>query len=487
VGVEFTLRVEMTPQAREPTLDIGAIDAPTGASRTSPNNRLVLIAILALEAALLYWGLRASPWPAVAVSLGCLFLLIAYRWPHLSTALVFAAAPLSFQVGVFGGSFIAVPTEPMIFLALTGRAVRAMTGQSLRVGRLPLIVPLAAYGGATLLSCFTGEHLSVSLKGWLVLVGYSVFGYVAFADFDWSPKQRALCLRVAATVVAIVAAYGVVRSLIEGVSSRFGYGIARPFFAEHGTYSAYLSLFVPWLMLEALDRRSWSRVAYAAAFWLVLAAVVLSFTRAAWLSLAIVLPATLLTWSHRKRSVRTLGASVAWAAVFLLVVFATGLGDRLTRHALTIVDTENVSNLERVNRWMAGWEMARAHQWTGVGYESFSDSYPSYRRKVILTQEAFVRMGVHNEALRALSEAGLLGLLAGAWLVWAIAAAGLGTFRRSSQDRSRMALGITAGLGTYFVHGWLNAYPGSDKLGLAIWMAIGAVAALSKSEGQPTG
>jgi hypothetical protein len=50
-----------------------------------------------------------------------------------------------------------------------------------------------------------------------------------------------------------------------------------------------------------------------------------------------------------------------------------------------------------------------------------------------------------------------------------------------------MALGITTGLGTYFVHGWLNAYPGSDKVGLAIWMAVGAVAALSKSEDQPTG
>ena len=473
----------MTPQAREPTLDIGAIDGPTGTSRIRNDNRILLACILAFEAALLYWGARgASPWLAVAVSLGCLFALIAYRWPHLGTALVFAAAPLSFQVRVVGGSFMAIPTEPMIFLAIAGRAARAMTSESPRVGRLPLIAPLAAYGAATLLSCFTGEHLSVGLKAWLVLFGYAVFGYVAFADLDWSPEQRARCLRIAATVAAVVAAYGVVRSLIEGVSSRFGYGIARPFFAEHGTYSAYLSLFVPWLMLEALDRRSWSRVAYAAAFWLVLAAVVLSFTRAAWLSLAIVLPATLLIWSRRKRSVRALGTSVAWAAVFLLVVFATGLGDRLTRHALTIVDTENVSNLERVNRWMAGWEMAKAHPWTGVGYESFSDSYPSYRRKVVLTQEAFVRMGVHNEPLRALSEAGLVGLLAGAWFVGAIAATGLRTFRRSSPDRSRMALGITAGLGTYFVHGWLNAYPGSDKLGLAIWMAIGAVAALSKSE-----
>jgi O-antigen ligase len=478
----------MTSHAREPTLGIGAIDTPTGTSRIGSDNRIVLTAILVLEAALLYWGLRgASPWLAVAVSLGCLFLLIAYRWPHLGTALIFAAAPLSFQVRVFGGSFMAVPTEPMMFLAIAGRTARAMTSGSPRVGRLPLIVPLAAYGAATLLSCFTGEHLSVSLKGWLVLIGYGVFGYVAFADFDWSPEQRALCLRVAATVVAIVAAYGLVRILFEGVSSRSGYGIGRPFFAEHGTYSAFLALFAPWLMLEALDRRSWPQLAYAAAFWLVLAAVVLSFTRAAWLSLAIVLPATLLIWSSRRGSVRALAASVAWAAVFLLIVLGTGLGDRLTRHVLTVVDTENVSNLERVNRWMAGWEMAKAHPWTGVGYESFSVSYPSYRRKVVLTDEAFVQMGPHNEPLRALSEAGLFGLLAGTWFVWAVAAAGLRAYRRSSQDRSRMALGITAGLGTYFVHGWLNAYPGSDKVGLAIWMAVGAVAALSKSEDQPTG
>lgn len=477
----------MTSDTREPTLDMGALDV-TGSSRIELDNRIVIVGTMLLEAALLFWSLSgASPWLALAVSLGGLFFLITYRWPNLGTALVFAAAPLSFQVRVFGGSFIAVPTEPMILLAIAARTVRTMACGNPRVPRLPLIVPLMAYGAATLLSCFMGEHLSVSLKGWLVLLGYAAFGYAAFADCDWNREQRARCLRVAAAVAAVVAAYGLVRILFEGVSSRSGYGIGRPFFAEHGTYSAFLALFAPWLMLEALDRRSWPRLAYAAAFWLVLAAVVLSFTRAAWLSLAIVLPATLLIWSSRRGSVRALAASVAWAAVFLLIVLGTGLGNRLTRHALTVVDTENVSNLERVNRWMAGWEMAKAHPWTGVGYESFSVSYPSYRRKVVLTDETFVQMGPHNEPLRALSEAGLFGFLAGTWFVWAVAAAGLRTFRRSSQDRSRMALGITTGLGTYFVHGWLNAYPGSDKVGLAIWMAVGAVAALSKSEDQPTG
>ena len=456
----------------------------TRLSATRPDapgaDRLILAAVVAAEAALLYVGLwSGSTLLGVALALGGLYLLVAYRWPDLAVALAFVAAPFSTQVALPGGSFLTVPTEPMIILSLGARLVRAAVGLPSGFGRRPLLLPLAGYVGAMLFSCFFSEHPLESYKGWILLLGYVSFGYAAFERYHRDGAER--WARTLAALAAVVGGYGVIRAIVLGATSRAGYGIGRPFFAEHGTYSAYLAFFAPLLMLEALDRRGPARLVFGGAFLIAVAAIALSFTRAAWLSLVIVLPLTLVAWAIRNGSIRRLVAPAATLSILAAVVIGTGLGDRLTRHALTVVDTENVSNLERLNRWMAGLEMARSRPLTGVGYEGFGDSYRAYRRKLIVTDEAYVRMDVHSEPLRALSEGGLIGLTCGIWLVWAVGSAGVRTFRYATDpERGRLALGVSAGLGTYFVHGWLNAYPGSDRIGLAVWMGIGAIAALSE-------
>ena len=95
-------------------------------------------------------------------------------------------------------------------------------------------------------------------------------------------------------------------------------------------------------------------------------------------------------------------------------VLAAGTGDRLLRHASSVTQTENVSNLERVNRWMAGWEMFRAHPTIGIGYDAFGAAYPAYRRKAIVTEhraqvgyvvhEPFRGRGFATRAVEALVE-----------------------------------------------------------------------------------
>jgi O-antigen ligase len=448
-------------------------------------DRLIVAGVVVAEAVLLYLGLwGGSTLLGVALALGGLYLLVAYRWPDLAVALAFVAAPFSTQVALPGGSFLTVPTEPMIILSLGARLVRAAAGLPAGFRRRPLLLPLAGYVGAMLFSCFFSEHPIESYKGLILLLGYVSFGYLAFDRCRDDVAER--WVRMLGVLAAVIGGYGVLRAILLGATSRAGYGIGRPLFAEHGTYSAYLSFFVPILMLETLDRRGVARVGFGVALLLALSGIVLSFARAAWLSLAVVVPVTLLIAAVRDRSVLRLAAPAGGIAVVAFLILGTGLGARLTRHALTVVDTENVSNLERVNRWMAGVEMARSHPWTGVGYESYDDSYRAYRRKVIVTDQTYVRMGVHNEALQALAEAGIPGLACGAWLVLAVSGAGLRIFRKARKPaKSRLALGITLGLGTYLVHGFLNAYPGSDRLGLAIWMGIGALAALDASEKEP--
>ena len=289
-------------------------------------------------------------------------------------------------------------------------------------------------------------------------------------------------MRLASVLGAAAGLYGAARVSLLGIGARTAYGAARPFFAEHGTYSAFLAMLLPIPLFEALERRGPARHAYAAAAFSIVMGLVLSFTRAAWISVIVVLPVSLFLWVRIRGAARTLrvGLVVVLAAAF--VVLATGAGDRLLRHVTTITQIENVSNLERVNRWMAAWGMFRDRPITGVGYDAFGVAYPSYRRKTIVTDQAYQRMGTHSEPLRLLSETGIGGFAAGLWLITAASVVGIQTFRRAPHGASgRLALACLTGVWTYVVHSFFNAYLGLDKVTVPFWLLLGTVAALSSA------
>lgn len=345
----------------------------------------------------------------------------------------------------------------------------------------PLNLPLAVLAAVALASSVVGPYTSVGLKAWIVTGGYAAFGYLYFAATACDEARRERWVRLAALIGAAWGLYGAARVLVLGVSLRSAYGAARPFFTEHGTYAAFVCLLLPIALLEALERRGRARVGFAAASLAMLLGVTFSYTRAAWLSLIVVLPLALGLWARTRRSVRSLGLPVALVAAATIAVLAFGAGERLARHAGTTVESENVSNLERVNRWMAAWEMTKDHPWLGVGYGAYADVYPSYRRKLIVTELAYRHMGAHSEPLRLLSETGVIGLLAGIWFLGAAGLVGVRAFRNAANPaEGRLALGVTAGLATYTVHGIFNSYLGIDKVTLPFWIGLGVLASLGQ-------
>ena len=441
----------------------------------------ILAAVLTLEGALLGLGLGGrAPLAATALALGVLYLLLAVRSPEIAWGLAFAATPFSVEVLLPIGGAITVPTEPMVALALLGWLARCLIGGGLRLQASPLHRPLGVLAATALVSVLLCSHAGVGLKAWVVTGAYAAFGYLYVVTTPCDAARRERWVRLAAWVGAAWGLYGAARVLVLGVSLRSAYGAARPFFTEHGTYAAFVSMLLPVALFEALERRGRARVGFAAAAFAMLLGVTFSFTRAAWLSLIVVLPLALGLWARTRRSVRRLGLPAALVAATAIAIFSFGVGGRLARHAGTAVEAENVSNLERVNRWMAAWEMTKDHPWLGVGYGTYPDVYPSYRRKLIVTELAYRHMGVHSEPLRLLSETGVLGLLAGLWFLVVAGVAGVRSFRRAQDPaEGRLALGVTAGLATYAVHGLFNSYLGIDKVTLPFWLGLGVLASMS--------
>lgn len=437
--------------------------------------------VISGEAALLgLLLLGAPPVAAAAVALGALYLLLAFRAPEVAWSLTFVSMPFSVEVVLPGGVATYLPTEPMIVLALAGWTGRLLSAGRFRLRPSPLHVPLAVTAVLALDSIVWGRFHAAGLKAWLVAAVYAGFGYLYFASTACGEGRRDRWVGLVSAVGAGWGLYGAIRVAVLGASLQTAYGAARPFFTEHGTYGAFLCLLLPIPLFEALERRGAVRAAFAAAFVAIFLGAALSFTRASWLSLLLVLPIAVIAWMARKRTWRALVMPVSLTAAAVLLVVSLGVAARLARHAETVVETENVSNLERVNRWMAAWEMTRDHPWTGVGYGAYAAEYPAYRRKAIVTELAYHHMGAHSEAFRLLSEMGWPGLFAGLWLLGAAGTAGWRTFHRARDPKvARLALAVTAGLATYAIHGLFNSYLGIDKVTLPFWMGLGVLAALS--------
>jgi len=445
--------------------------------------------LLAAELALLAMGFAiAGPLYAAAIALASAYFLLAFRSPELAWALVWIAFPFSVEVVFGGGSAISLPTEPMIALALAAWVLRSVAAGSLRIPRSPLNLPLAVVAGIALASVALSAHRIDGLKAWVVAAAYAAFGYLYLLCNRCDPARRERWIRLAVITAALWGAYGSLRVFLLGATPRPAYGIARPFFPEHGTYAAYLAMVLPLALLCALERRGRGRLGYAAAAFAIALGITLSFTRAAWVSLVVVIPITAILWAWWRGAWRKLllPAGVAW--MIAVVVFAVGATRSLSRHAESVVSVENISNLERVNRWMAAAEMAKDRPWWGVGYGAYPKAYPEYRRKLIVTEFSYQYMGPHSEPLRLLAEVGVPGFLAALWFLGVAASTGMRVFRQSRDpDRRFLSLAVVAGLATYAVHGLFNSYLGYDKVTVPFWIGLGTIAALNRSEAGGTG
>ncbi|HKQ19086.1 MAG TPA: O-antigen ligase family protein [Candidatus Eisenbacteria bacterium] len=446
---------------------------------------LTVIGVVAAELALLALGfLVGRPLLAAAAAAAVAYFLIAFRSPDVAWALVWVTVPPNVEI-LFGGGFaLTIPTEPMIALALLAWCLRQIMEGRWSLPASPLHLPLAVLAGLALLSTVWSVSPASTLKAWIMMAGYVAFGYVYYLQAPCDRHWRERALLLVAITGAVWGAFGIVRVLFSGleavsVASTYSYGAFRPFFREHGTYGAYLGMLLPAAMLAALERKGRERLLYGSCAFLIGAGVLLAFARAGWLALLLVLPMTLFAWTRWRKAARRLVLPATLVLAVVLLVGGIGISRQVARHATSVVSRENLSNLERLNRWNTALTMVRDRPWTGVGYGSYLDAYPEYRSKALVTDQTYIRMGVHSEPLKILSEMGVPGLLTALWFLAIVAWVALRAFRSlPNPDERILALAALAGLGTYLINGLFNAYLVEDKVTVPFWVAIGVIGAL---------
>ena len=210
-----------------------------------------------------------------------------------------------------------------------------------------------------------------------------------------------------------------------------------------------------------------------------------SYTRAAWLSIAIAIIVGLII--HFKVNFKILLFLASAACVFLLFQWDTiqmELARNTHEHTTEAFDeriqsaanvTTDASNLERINRWNCALSMFQQRPVFGYGPGTYAFEYAPFQEAKNLTiiSTNFGDMGnAHSEYLGVLAEMGLIGLLLFIAMVAAIFYSAIQLFYNwpAEDHKTRIIIfGMILSLATYFSHAFLNNFLDTDKAAVPIW------------------
>ena len=418
-----------------------------------------------VAAAVLGLFLALSPLPFAIALVGAaaaVLLLLRFRW--LALALMLLAAPWgALENVVLGASF--VDSGQLAFLILSAlwlarsvlrrRRHRPGAGRGIVIPHTPLNLPLAIFIGIASLSLLSAPSIPIGLKELLKWLELAVVMWIVV---DLFLDGETIHLRPA---LAIILLAGLSQALI-GVW-QFGLRADGPdhflignlrslglFYRAYGTFEQPNPFggFVSWHALLGLGivlgwahrwwerrkerdcRRNWVTLGWLL-FVLVATvttgvALIMSWSRGAWLGFAAGLAVAIFFWprSRRTGTLLLLGALlfalVVWQADLLPAPLAARLGGftadiRLGDVRGVDINDANYSVLERLAHWQAAVSMARANLWLGVGFGNYEPAYDTFA--LINWPNALGH--AHNYYLNLLAETGVLGLLA-YLLVWAV-------------------------------------------------------------------
>jgi O-antigen ligase len=291
----------------------------------------------------------------------------------------------------------------------------------------------------------------------------------------------------------IVIGYTTYHHATWGFNEEAGHWVMEPFYNDHTIYGAILALFIPmfigFLFNNALTRTT--RFFSFIVLLILVVALILSFSRAAWLSLGFVFGVFLLV-IFRIRFRWIVITSVILGLFFYL--FSFEILDRLEKNqqgpsanfvehlrSVSNISTDN-SNLERINRWQSALRLFEERPVFGWGPGTYQFEYAPYQRaseKTLISTNAGDKGNAHSEYIGPLAEQGLPGMLLVLAVVATFIITAMKLYKRSGDTQVRiLTLTLMLSLITYFVHGLMNNFLDTDKASVPVYGFIAAIVAL---------
>ncbi len=425
-------------------------------------------------------------------------LLYATLYTEKFALLIGAVAPLSININDIGGGLgLALPTEPFIILLFGLLTFRFLQKGILDIALLkhPLTLAIISYLAWLWISCIFSSMPMVSFKFVMARTWYVVVFYFAFAVIfrDFSRIHFFFKAFVICTLLLVI--YTLFKHAADGFIRSSSYSVSWPFFPDHGMYAAAIAFAVPILAYYAFNGRTFGfNMAWlpVAGFFLVVLmfGVLVSYTRAAWLSLVAATAVYILIKFKVKFSwiLFALASISAYAVanqdriLYGLEANKQGSSDELEGHVKSVSNiTTDPSNMERINRWKCASRMVAARPIFGYGPGTFSFQYGVFQKSseltIISTNTGDVG-GAHSEYFLALAECGIPGLIFWALIVLLSLKTAFQIIYQTENRKIRITVLMALGLVTYYTHALLNEYSQYDKVAVPLWGFLAIITAL---------
>lgn len=394
------------------------------------------------------------------------------------------------------GIGISIPTEPLMIGVLVFFFIKLLhEGKyDIRILKQPLTIAILINLIWLLFTSITSEMPVVSFKFlfsrlWF-LIPFYFFAVLVFKKY--SNIKLFIWLYIIPLTGVIL--YTLFNHAVRGFDQESGHWVMRPFYNDHTAYGAALALYVPILFGFSINNKTSkrSRIVSFIFFAFFCLALVLSFSRAAWISLAVSLGVFILVKLRIKFKWVLLSTIVVFGLFF---TFQQQILDTLERneqdsssnfveHIQSISNiSSDASNLERVNRWQSALRMFWERPFWGWGPGTYQFLYAPYqmsKEKTIISTNAGDLGNAHSEYIGPLAESGIFGMLSILAIFIISVYLGLKVYHKSKDSEIKIiSLGLVLGLISYYVHGFLNNFLNSDKASVPVWGFMAVLVALN--------
>lgn len=451
-----------------------------------------IILVVALGCAAIYFDmmyLLLAPMALLVAALGFLRLDIIF---FTAAALI----PLSINLTETPiGIGMSLPSEPIIFGAMLLVLFKFLSDKSLdrRFLNHPVSWLVYAYLVWMFITTLTSELPLVSFKYSLARFTFiMVFYFYASILFKKiSNIHKFMWAYLAGFMLIII--YTTYNHINFHLTEQAAHFVMSPFYNDHTAYAAIIALYIPFALTGLVGKgfsnkyKTWSFVAAS----LLITALILSYTRAAWIGIAAAFACSIVFIFKIHRNV-----ILIFSILFLVLVginisqiilsFETNReqsSDDFGSHVQSITNVKtDPSNVERINRWNCALRMFDKRPITGWGpgtYQFIYGPFQLQKEKTVISTLSGNRGNAHSEYLGPLSEQGLPGPLLFISLSLATVFAASRVFRKSSLPVVRnLAAAIILGLVTYWVHGFLNNFLDTEKAAVPFFGFIAAIVSL---------
>jgi len=424
-----------------------------------------------------------------AIPIGLLLIYAAIY--HMDKLFLFMVmfTPLSINIEEFVGGSIGlfIPTELILFMILLIVFCQFLMKNQFDIAFLkhPITIIFTVQLCWIFVTSITSELPLVSFKFLLTKLWFIIpiyfFGYTFFKN----EKNIYWFIWLYIASLAIVVLYTLTNHAMYGFDEETGHWVMWPFFKDHTSYGAILALIYPILFGFLFGRKNSALVQITLVFLIVLFGfgIIMSYTRAAWLSLlAALIIYLLIRFKVRFKYLMALGGVVLVYVALSWTQILHSLEKNNAEHATENMDeriesianiTTDASNLERLNRWSCAVRMWEQRPILGWGPGTYAMVYAPFQLASgmsIISTNSGNRGNAHSEYLGPLSEQGLPGMILMIVLVGYIIYTGITLYIRMPDGDMRMiVMVLLLGLITYFIHGILNNYLDTDKATVPVW------------------